>query len=86
MRKKLLGLGKLMAAGKIVDPLKNFVENVDSAVLQKEDIVDHSQLLNIQDTFSHDNEKGKGKFETLPNYIVKNNNENDNKRNQENIY
>ena len=26
MRKKLLGLGKLMAAGHIEDPLKNFVE------------------------------------------------------------
>ena len=27
MRKKLLGLGKLMAAGKIQDPLKNFEES-----------------------------------------------------------
>ncbi len=27
MRRKLLGLGKLMAAGRIDDPLKNFVEN-----------------------------------------------------------
>jgi hypothetical protein len=26
MRMKLLGLGKLMAAGKLEDPLKNFVE------------------------------------------------------------
>jgi hypothetical protein len=29
MRQKLLGLGKLMAAGKLEDPLKNFVDPVE---------------------------------------------------------